>query len=564
MTFTLPFTVPPSTHVAGDAGFPADIDSLYNAVAGLAGYNVCDAQWAGGADPTGTADSTAAWQAAVAAANTAGGGRVVVPPGTYLLSGPVNVGPYTLLEGQGPAMSLGIGTPPVPVAPRVIAASSWAPSSATGVIQILSQTPGGWATTAQQQGVRNLIIDCSGNASANLNPILMTGPCYDTHLTGLFLYGGHDGIQATGFTESGIAPTLPYHQRWTAVTAAETTFRGFVMANMTDSTFIDCLAFGCADVGWFIQGPANSQFIGCRAEWNGNHGFEVSGSVRSSVIFMGCSTDQNAGDGFFASAALVGTTDGANIVISGCKFHADRGVAGIVISGSTVPVTVTGTVTETGLNTATYYPVTGMKVTTSTAVTVSGCTLQADVTPWSWDGQGAVSRTAVNYVTGDVGSQVATTDVITSPAGSTVSTTAETLIGSFAIPAGQPAGATYKIRLWGTFASGATAGTHTLRTRIGGLAGTVIASMTTASWAISATGTWSAETVIQLQTAGASGTWTGDLRYQATGGAVNSNIGTAGSGVKDSTVAESFAVTIQLSSATSSLVVSGGIAKRQA
>lgn len=44
-----------------------------------------------GADPTGTADSTAYVQAAVNAAAVAGGGPVYVPPGTYLITGTISV-----------------------------------------------------------------------------------------------------------------------------------------------------------------------------------------------------------------------------------------------------------------------------------------------------------------------------------------------------------------------------------------------------------------------------------------------------------------------------------------
>jgi len=54
-------------------------------------FNIMNTAYAGGADPTGVADSTPAIQAAVAAAQTAGGGIVWVPPGTFLVNGTITV-----------------------------------------------------------------------------------------------------------------------------------------------------------------------------------------------------------------------------------------------------------------------------------------------------------------------------------------------------------------------------------------------------------------------------------------------------------------------------------------
>ena len=46
-------------------------------------FNVKDPDFAGGADPTGAADSTAAINAAIAAIDAAGGGVLYFPKGTY-------------------------------------------------------------------------------------------------------------------------------------------------------------------------------------------------------------------------------------------------------------------------------------------------------------------------------------------------------------------------------------------------------------------------------------------------------------------------------------------------
>lgn len=49
-------------------------------------YSVLNTQWAGGADPSGTNDSTAAFQAALNALAAAGGGLLYIPAGSYLIT----------------------------------------------------------------------------------------------------------------------------------------------------------------------------------------------------------------------------------------------------------------------------------------------------------------------------------------------------------------------------------------------------------------------------------------------------------------------------------------------
>ncbi len=60
--------------------------------------NVTDPAY--GADPTGVADSTTAIQAALNAAGSAGGGVVLLPPGTYKTSASLVLGPQ---QGKGTA-----------------------------------------------------------------------------------------------------------------------------------------------------------------------------------------------------------------------------------------------------------------------------------------------------------------------------------------------------------------------------------------------------------------------------------------------------------------------------
>jgi len=91
------FTLPPDTRSVGSGNPPADVNALIDAAAASGvTFNLLNAVY-GTADPTGVADSTAAFQACLTAA-TAVGGEMIIPPGTYNLNtaginftGPVRV-----------------------------------------------------------------------------------------------------------------------------------------------------------------------------------------------------------------------------------------------------------------------------------------------------------------------------------------------------------------------------------------------------------------------------------------------------------------------------------------
>jgi hypothetical protein len=109
------YTMPPDTRAVGTADPPSDVNALIRAAnASGAAYNVLNAAWAGGADPTGVADSTAAVQAAVTAA-CANSGTVFFPAGTYKINTTVDVtGPCKII-GAGMAASTGGSTVPAVV-----------------------------------------------------------------------------------------------------------------------------------------------------------------------------------------------------------------------------------------------------------------------------------------------------------------------------------------------------------------------------------------------------------------------------------------------------------------
>ena len=96
------FTLPPDNRSIGSGNPPADMNAHTDALIAMgAGLNVLNAAFAGGADPTGAADSAAAIQAALNAV-PAGGGAICLPPGTYKLASTVtNAVTPTRIQGSG-------------------------------------------------------------------------------------------------------------------------------------------------------------------------------------------------------------------------------------------------------------------------------------------------------------------------------------------------------------------------------------------------------------------------------------------------------------------------------
>lgn len=143
-----------------------------------------------------------------------------------------------------------------------------------------------------------------------------------------------------------------------------------------------------------------------------------------------------------------------------------------------------------------------------------------------------------------------------------VPATAETVAASVTIPAGLPAKASYRVTAWGSVSIGGTAGTFVSKLRIGGLAGVQVASASSGSFSINGTGFWCVDAIVTLQVPGASGTWSGfDRQEESVSGTNSSSVG-AGTATADSTAAEVLAVTVALSSATSTASCLGSSAER--
>lgn len=441
-----------------------------------------------GAVGNGIADDTSAINQALAAVFAAGGGYVYLPVGQYLVSSTISIPPYTFLVGVT-EISLNLFATPGTIS-RIVASASWAPSSSTGIVSIMSKTPGGWSVNTASCGLTNVFIDGSLNASTNLQGLNLVGPVYDVHLNNVFIWKApHNGITASGQTESGISPTFPYHQRYTRVTIANCGNTGFSITNFTDSTFDNCMGFANTGNNWTMQNNSNSVLTSCRAEWSsGGRGFDITGSS-GSVVFNNCTTDQNTSEGLRIHATSQQTNQGGGIVVTGGKFHADGNGGtnnnGIKITGNGgVPVLITGVNVEIGQNSSVNYPNVALEIDTSSNVTVDGCVLQGITTSWS-DGGGNtnVVRKGVIGQVGAQGSQTTTllqdlpygVPQVQSSTTTVANTATETVLQTYTVPANEPiAGSVYHVTGYGTYS---TTGTPTLQftVRWGGVAGTITA-----------------------------------------------------------------------------------------
>src|SRR5690606_31092291 len=107
----------------------------------------------------------------------------------------------------------------------------------------------------------------------------------------------------SGFNEG----FFPYSWRMHRVMVDNVGWHGFAVQVMTDVTMIDCQAIGCGANGFEINNAANSQMIGCRAEWNRQNGIHITGDwatgTGSGGMLIGdCSTDRNDRSGVLVDA----------------------------------------------------------------------------------------------------------------------------------------------------------------------------------------------------------------------------------------------------------------------
>jgi len=320
----------------------------------------------------GTSDDTAAINQALTACPV--GGVVYLPAGVYATSAPLVVPPGVTLLGTHGSHIDQIACSIRPLATFAGAA----------VVSFVDQATGGYSAVSNEQRVFGLSIDGSRLPAGNtVDGIQAVGYVHGVVLQDLAVFGvGGHGI-ATVANSSGTA----YSWRGTRLAVKDTGSFGFSL-NMTDCTWIDLEAIGCKKSGFYVNGAANSHFIGCRAEWNAYHGFLITGTWGSGTGAGGCSFTNTSTDRNNYNGVYVNATGTAPIVLNGLMLRRDGrnngsgggGYAGLQVTGSTLPVAVSGITVFPGVDddgTQASSPQYGVAAKDSSFVSVTGGHLQS-------------------------------------------------------------------------------------------------------------------------------------------------------------------------------------------
>ena len=283
-----------------------------------------------GADPTGVADSLAAFNAAIASftdpVHTSRGGTIFVPRGYYSLSGTLNISKHINLIGDGDGF-----------AP---ATTIWAPVTylsfpinTTG-IRVYSNVDSGNGNSGAFSSIKNLTLKCASVGTTG-HGIWSSAIIY------------LDTVQIEGFAQNGVNLVAT-----SSVSGNANVFR------------FDNVSSGAnGQNGFFIQGTdVNAGLLNkCQASENKGVGFFDAGFLGNT--YVGCLAEGNLPT-FVGTGAISGTTLTVSAVTSGYL------PVGTIITGSGVTsgTTITDWVSATG-GTGTY--------TVSDSQTVSSTTISA-------------------------------------------------------------------------------------------------------------------------------------------------------------------------------------------
>lgn len=351
------------------------------ATSSLDWYNVADH----GAAGDGATDDTAAINAALTAAakSTMGCGAVYLPYGHYLISAPLTITSGTVLFGEClfgmyPSGSTGGG------APTILLGSKFSGSAAIEL--------DGSSTALNSIRIEGIVLNGS-EAPGTPAGILLNGSVTNVVVRNVVA----STFAGPGFSlqEANSSYPVAYFER---CTAWENGGHGFDIYT-ADCIFDSCMAFKNTSHGFNLQQANDVQFIACRAEHNGENGFTFSDADASStILFDACTTDQNNQNGI----AVSGAGGLGPVQITGCSLRRDGNgsgsgsttYAGIAVTGSTIPVIVTGTnVQAMRGDSGGFGPHFAVKMTGSTAaVSVTGGYLgyEAAGSAISWDGEGSL------------------------------------------------------------------------------------------------------------------------------------------------------------------------------
>lgn len=347
------YTIPADSHLVGDTGHTGYHNNISDVINGSVPFNILNTAYSGGADPTGVADSSAAINAAIAAA-ASGGGVVRVPPGSYKVSAAaIQMSSGVILAGDGPAASI-LKPTGSNNGVNVTSASAMAdvgitgiqvqgPGSGTGIGILASANSG--ALRVERLKVANVVVTGMGSHGAELDNTIMSvvDQCKAV------------GNGARGLYQNG-GTTLRVSNSWFTGNTAE---RGFYANAVIATTLIACgsdsNAIGyewlnsstCAMVGCDVSGTvAAGGLDGTSIKINGCFGLLVQGSFIANNRAVGLwvtnasggiqafGINETAGAGATAS---IKTDSGTDLAVNGANLATATSYAAntlVLIAGS--------------------------------------------------------------------------------------------------------------------------------------------------------------------------------------------------------------------------------------
>ncbi|MGW2721426.1 glycosyl hydrolase family 28-related protein [Streptomyces sp. NPDC001492] len=343
------------------------------------------------ADNTGVADATAAIQTAINACQP--GGVVYLPRGIYKTTATLDLKNGVSLLGDHASMMVGPGMTGSEYPCYIQPAAGFTGSS---VIQIIGDADGTHPNISGEQRITDLMIDGS-KLTGSVDGLYARGNVQNVVLENVTIRQMTNNGIVTASRSDG---TFPFSWRLRHLMIDQCHANGLLFTGNTDITLDDVQVIGCWAQGFVLTNCTNGQLTGCRAEWNGSHGYHITGAWgdwagSGGMQMTGCSTDRNGQHG-----VLVDATGNTPIVLSGLMLRRDGrnggtgggNFAGLAVIGATVPVTIGGITCYPGVDDGaggSPSPDYGARVTGATSLQIHGAYLHGYLGGLNDDGSSA-------------------------------------------------------------------------------------------------------------------------------------------------------------------------------
>lgn len=333
------------------------------------------------------------------------GGTVYLPEGVYAVSATITPKPGITVRGPRADMmsAENLTDPQCRIVPL--------PSFTGNALMILrDQVAGGYPALSAEHRIESLMLDGSVlDGTKPVDGIYAEGNIQNVRMTDVTIRR----MSNNGIVTGGRDNIFPYSWRMTNVMIDNCRANGALLTRMTDLTMLDCQVIGCWGQGYVLSNIANSQIVACRSEWNGSHGYTLTGAWGNGTGSGGlqmaaCSTDRNGGHG-----VLIDATGNAPITITNLMTRRDGrnggsgggGYAGLAVVGATMPVIASVVSCYPGVDddgAGVSSPQYGVSVAGAAVVQIGDSYLHAAQAGLNDDGGGALSvGTNVMVATGD-------------------------------------------------------------------------------------------------------------------------------------------------------------------